>query len=125
MYWFIGLCICAFMRLCVDVFVCSYKTTNVDLCFYGIVVLCVYVNPLSSLSVPFVIYRYAHMLLFARSLRADGQNAVLRLRSCLRNRAMRYKRIITARLTIHAHNALLAQPVAFGQVGILQYLRSL
>lgn len=114
-----------FMYLCVDVFVYSWKTTNVDLCFYGIVVLWNYVNPLSSLSVPFVIHRYVHMLLFARSLRAEGQNAVLSLRSCLRNRAMRYKRVIAVRLAIHAHDALLALPTAIRHISILQHLLSL
>lgn len=94
--WCMYLCVYAFMYLCVDVFVYSWKTTNVDLWFYGIVVLWNYVNPLSSLSVPFVIHSYVHMILLARSLRAEGQDAVLSLRSCLRHRAMRYKRVIAA-----------------------------
>lgn len=94
MYWFVNVCICVFMYLCVDVFVYSCETTNMDLCSYGIVVLWNYVNPLSSLSVPFVIHSYVHMILFARSLRADGQNTVLSLRPSLRHRAMRHKRVI-------------------------------
>lgn len=113
------------MCLCVDVFVYLWKAINVDLCIYGIVVLWICVNPLSSLSVPFVIHSYVHMILFTRSLRADGQDAVLSLRSCPRHRAMRYKRVIAVQKTIHAHDALLALPTAIQHISILQHLRSL
>ena len=122
MYVFVCLCVYVFMCGCVCVFVEKHECGFVVLWNCDFMGLC---KPLSSLSVPFVIYRYAHMLLFARPLRADRQYAVLRLRSRLRHRAMRHKRIIAARLTIHAHDALLAMPVAIRHISILQHLRSL
>lgn len=90
------MCVYVFMCLCVDVFVYLWKAINVDLWLYGIMVLWICVNPLSSLSVPFVIHSYVHMILFARSLRADRQNAILRLHSQLYHCTMGYKRIETA-----------------------------
>lgn len=90
------MCVYVFMCLCVDVFVYLWKAINVDLWLYGIMVLWLCVNPLSSLSVPFVIHSYVHMILFARSLRADRQNAILRLHSRLYHCTMGYKRIETA-----------------------------
>lgn len=132
------MCVCVFMCLCVDVFVYLWKAINVDLCLYGIVVLWICVNPLSSLSVPFVIHSYVHMILFARSLRADGQDAVLSLRSCPRHRAMRYKRIETACAkrraasfyafvfgVVKTQDALFAVPTSDRRVNEFQEARSL
>lgn len=74
--WCMYSCVYVFMRLCVDVFMFLWKPINVYLWFCGNVVLWNCVNPLSSLSVPFVIHSYVHMILFARSLRAEGQDAI-------------------------------------------------
>ena len=90
---YVCLCIYVFMCGCIYVFMENHKRGFV---LYGIVVLWISVNPFSSLSIPFVINRYVYMLLFARSLRADRQNAILRLQSRLYHCTMGYKRIETA-----------------------------
>ena len=130
------LCVCVFMCGCVCVFVENNKYEFMLLWNYGFVALCNCVNPLSSLSVPFVIYSYVHTLLLTRSFRADGQDAILSLHSSARHGRVGREGIVFTRailcaslldICIHrsivAQYALLALPTAIRHIGILQHLR--
>ncbi len=127
-----------FVHLCIYVWMYLWKDVNVDLWLYGIVFLWISVNPFSSLSIPFVINRYVHMLLFVRSLRADKQNAILRLQSRLYHCTMGYKRIETAWAkrraasfyafvfgVVKTQDALFAVPTSDRRVNEFQAARSL
>lgn len=132
------LCIYVFMYLCVDVFVYLWKTINVYLCFYGIVALWICVNPLSSLSVPFVIYLYAYIHVTFRSHGSYGQQAIASYRTRLCNRTMWHERVEAACAVCHTaslhvlvfriiktQDALLAVPASGRHVNEFQDARSL
>ena len=124
-YCFISLYVALCVHLCIYVFVCGciYVFMEIHKCVF--MFLCFCVNPLVSLSFPFVIDGYVHMSLFARSFRPHRQDAILSFHSSLCYIAMRHKRVIVARQIIHAQYTLLAHPATIRQVSISQHLRSL
>ena len=132
------MCVCVFMYLCVDAFVYLWKAINTDLCFYGIVLLWICVNPLSSLSVPFVIYLYVYVHVTFRSNGSYGQQAIASNRTRLCNCTRWHKRVeatcAVCRATslyvlvfriIETQDALLAVPASGRRVNEFQDARSL
>ena len=132
------MCVYVFMYLCVDAFVYLWKAINIDLCFYGIVVLWICVNPLSSISVPFVIYLYVYVHVTFRSNGSYGQQAIACNRTRLCNRTMWHKRVEAACAVCRAaslyvlvfriiktQDALLAVPASGRRVNELQDAHSL
>ena len=132
------LCVCAWVYLWVCGYIQTHKYGFVGLCFCGNVEKHKSTKALCSLSVPFVVYRNIHAFLFSYPFRSNGQDAILSLHSGACHDGVGREGIVFARAIlctsclnicirwgIVAQYTLLAQPVTFGQVGILHHLRSL
>ena len=88
--------ICVFVRLCIYVFMCGCICVFMESHKYRFMLLWICVNPLSSISVPFVIYLYVYVHVTFRSHSSYGQQAIASYRTRLCNRTMWHKRVEAA-----------------------------